>query len=342
MLRAMPKKGQPRPRDRADRRVAATGRPRGGRAPKEAWCPATSCESPGITAPRAGGRTSGRAAGGRSHTQSIAMHTGPLAAAAASYWAAVFEAGDRGMSRRRLGARSPAVWSTTRGRRSASPCREACWPGAPPGSTSARPAGWWPRTSRRRASRGRARGRRRTRGGCGRARDKQATLLLTMTVQQGLTTPRPPRYTAPADQARPASDRFSPPSSPTSLGGVRSLGEREFAQMCRRSGAARTDPPGRQARSRAAGGTSTCAGSPGASWWRSTASTTSGRRTSWPTRCGTTRSPWTAPSSSACRSSAYGVAPDEFFAQIIAALVERGCRLDVASSRISGSHRAFS
>ena len=82
------------------------------------------------------------------------------------------------------------------------------------------------------------------------ASDKQATLLLTMAVQQGLTTPERlggQAMTVLRDRRR----MLITAVIADLLGGVRSLGEHEFATLCRRHG---VPEPTRQAVRRGPGG----------------------------------------------------------------------------------------
>ena len=167
------------------------------------------------------------------HSQSIAVHTGPLPPCGL-HWAAVFEAGGRGC----LDGASALVAgglehftedtirvSVPRGvlvRRAdgvdiRQTRRLAAGDVAPSGIPRTRPevagvrAALWARS------------------------EKQATLLLTMVVQQRLTTPE--RLGTQAMRVRRDGRRLIITAVVADLlGGVRSLGEHEFAQMCRARG----------------------------------------------------------------------------------------------------------
>ena len=262
------------------------------------------------------------------HTQCVAVHTGPLPMLGA-HWAAVLEAGPRGcldgtssliagglehysedvvrvsVPRGVLVRRAPGSRRTA----DASAASRRCRAVGDPEDTAARG---------RRARRLWARS------------DKQATLVLTMVVQQRLTTPE--RLGAELLTVRRDRRRLLVTTVVTDLvGGVRSLGEHEFAQMCRARG---VPEPSRQVLRRGAArsaGTSTCAGSSGVWSSRSTGSSTRGRPTWWPTRYDTTRSQSTVRWCSGLPLLGLRVAADEFFAQIVEALASRGCPVDLAS-----------
>jgi very-short-patch-repair endonuclease len=159
--------------------------------------------------------------------------------------------------------------------------------------------------------------------------DKQATLLLTMTVQQGLTSPD--RLGAQVLRVKRDRRRILLAAVVTDLvGGVRSLGEHEFAQMCRLRG---LPEPTRQVARRG----------PGGQWyldvcWEEWGVVVEidGIHHEWATEV----------VADALRHNAIAldralvlrlpllglrVAADDFFAQITDALIERGCPLDVAS-----------
>jgi len=180
-----------------------------------------------ITAHLRGGRWQ------RVHTQSVAVHTAPLSETGAQ-WAAVFEAGPRGcldgassliagglehfteptirvsVPRGVLVRRAPGV--VIRQTRRLAP-------------EDVLPVGI-PRTRNHVAA---------VRGALWARSDKQAALLLTMAVQQGLTTPD--RVASELLRVRKARRRVHITAVVTDLAdGVRSLGEHEFAALCRRRG----------------------------------------------------------------------------------------------------------
>ena len=155
----------------------------------------------------------------RVHTQSVAVHTGPLARGGRR-WAAVFEAATARLPRREHRRSSPAGWSTT--------TEDVIRVSVPRGVLVATGAGLDIRQTRRcvrdrprvrrvypaRASRGRRQSGLR----CGRRSDKQATLLLTMAVQQGLTTPERSGGQLLDRAPRPSPDADAPRWSPTCWG----------------------------------------------------------------------------------------------------------------------------
>lgn len=182
------------------------------------------------------------------HTQSIAVHTGPLPRAG-SRWAAVFEAGPRGcldgasallagglehftediirvsVPRGVLVRRAPGVEIRQTRRLVPDDLAPTGVPRTRPEVAGIRAALWA-------------------------ASDKQATLLLTMAVQQGLTTPERlggQAMTVLRDRRR----MLITAVIADLLGGVRSLGEHEFATLCRRHG---VPEPTRQAVRRGPGG----------------------------------------------------------------------------------------
>ena len=160
--------------------------------------------------------------------------------------------------------------------------------------------------------------------------DKQASLLLTMAVQQGLTTAErlgAQALTVKRDRRRILSRRSSPTCS-VGYGRWASTSSPAESPQARHP---RAQPAGRPQVGPTDAGTSMSAGSSGAWSWSWTASSTSGRPTSCPTPSATTPSRWSR--SVVLRLPLLGlrVAPDEFFAQIVAALVSRGCPLVVAS-----------
>lgn len=167
------------------------------------------------------------------HTQSIAVHTGPLPRIG-QMWAAVFEAGDRGC----LDGASALVAGGLEHF-----AEEVVRVSVPRGVLVRKAAGIDIRQTRRldesdRAPAGIPRTRPEVAGvraGLWARSDKQAALLLTMTVQQRLTTPE--RLGAEQLRVKRDARRILVTSVVTDLlGGVRSLGELEFARMCRRRG----------------------------------------------------------------------------------------------------------
>ena len=261
------------------------------------------------------------------HTQSVAVHTGPLPQLGRQ-WAAVFEAGYRGcldgasalvagglqhfeedvirvsVPRGVLVRRADGIDVRQTRRLRPEDLAPAGIPRTRPEVAGVR-AGLWARS------------------------DKQATLLLTMTVQQGLTT---------ADRLgahlmavkRDARRLLLAAVVADLLGGVRSLGEHEFARLCRSRG---IPEPSRQVVRKA----------PGGRWYLDVSweewgvvVEIDGIQHEWATHV----------VADALRHNAIAleravvlrlpllglrVAPEEFFAQVIAALAGRGCPLDVAS-----------
>ena len=258
------------------------------------------------------------------HTQSIAVHTGPLPWAG-SRWAAVFEAGPRGcldgasallagglehftedvirvsVPRGVLVRRAPGVDIRQTRRLVPDDLAPTGVPRTRPEVAGIRAALWA-------------------------ASDKQATLLLTMAVQQGLTTPErlggqaltvPPRPAADADHRgdrRPAGRRAV-------------AGRARVRPRCVAARGSRARPPGRCAGAAAGAGTSMCAGRRAAWWWRSTASSTSGPSTSSPDAL--RHNEVSLGSSTVLRLPLLGlrVAADEFFDQVERGLAAGGwCR----------------
>lgn len=169
----------------------------------------------------------------RVHTQSLAVHTGPLGGVGLS-WAAVFEAGDRGC----LDGASSLIAAGLE-HFTATAIRVS----VPRGVLARRAPGVRIRQTRRlEASDLVAVGIPRTRNHVAAVRaaiwarsDKQAALLLTMCVQQRLTTPE----LLGKELLRVRRDRrrgLIATVVTDLLDGVRSLGEHEFAQMCRERG----------------------------------------------------------------------------------------------------------
>jgi very-short-patch-repair endonuclease len=261
------------------------------------------------------------------HSQSVAVHTGPLAPCG-HHWAAVFEAGERGC----LDGASALVAgglqhyreevvrvSVPRGvlvrRATGIDIRQTrrLEPGdlAPGGVPRTRPevagvrAGLWART------------------------DKQATLLLTMAVQQRLTTAE--RLGAQLLTVKRDRRRILLTSVVTDLlGGVRSLGEHEFAQMCRSRG---LPEPSRQVVRQG----------PHGRWYLDVCwepwdvvVEIDGIQHEWASNLvadALRHNAVTLDRAIVLRLPLLGlrVAPDEFFAQIATALVSRGCPVDLTS-----------
>jgi very-short-patch-repair endonuclease len=167
------------------------------------------------------------------HSQSLAVHTGPLRQEGL-FWAALFEAGDRGcldgvssllasglehyeeemvrvsVPRGVLVRRAPGLVVRQTRRLRDDDRMTVGIPGTRPEVAAIR-AALWARS------------------------DKQAALLLTMAVQQGLTTPE--QLTAELLRIRRAPrHRLVATVVADLVGGVRSLGEHEFAQLCRARG----------------------------------------------------------------------------------------------------------
>jgi very-short-patch-repair endonuclease len=261
------------------------------------------------------------------HSQSVAVHTGPLPALG-HLWAAVFEAGDRGcldgasaliagglqhyseeiirvsVPRGVLVRQAPGVDIRQTRRLLATDLMPSGIPRTRPQVAGVR-AGLWARS------------------------DKQAALVVTMTVQQGLAPPE--RLGEEVMRVRRDRRRLLLTTVITDLlGGVRSLGEHEFAQMCRTRG---IPEPSRQVVRRGPGGRwylDVC-------WERwGVVVEIDGIHHEWATNV----------VADALRHNAIAldraivlrlpllglrVAPDEFFEQVASALISRGCPLDVAS-----------
>ncbi|GIM63884.1 hypothetical protein Pve01_81720 [Planomonospora venezuelensis] len=167
------------------------------------------------------------------HTQSIAVHTGPLAKEG-RMWAAVFESGDRGCLDGASALIAGGLEHYT---------EDVIRVSVPRGVLARKAAGVDIRQTRRLLTTDLApSGIPRTRPEVAGVRaalwarsDKQATLLLTMTVQQGMTTAD--RFGAHVLTVKRDRRRLLVTTVITDLlGGVRSLGEHEFAQECRRRG----------------------------------------------------------------------------------------------------------
>lgn len=261
------------------------------------------------------------------HSQSIAVHTGPLGQPG-HHWAAVFEAGDRGC----LDGASALIAGGL-----AHYTEDVVRVSVPRGVLVRRAAGIDIRQTRRLEAADLAPfGIPRTRpevaavrAGLWAQSDKQATLLLTMTVQQGFTSAE--RLGAQVMRLRRARRRILLTTVITDLlGGVRSLGEHEFAQMCRLRG---VPEPTRQVVRKG----------PGGQWYLDVAwepwgvvVEIDGIHHEWATNVvadALRHNAIALDRSLVLRLPLLGmrVAPDEFFAQIIEALVARGCPLDEAS-----------
>jgi very-short-patch-repair endonuclease len=263
----------------------------------------------------------------RVHAQSIAIHTGPLPELG-QLWAAVFEAGDRGCLDGASALIAGGLEHYT---------EDVIRVSVPRGVLARHATGVDIRQTRRLVTEDLApSGIPRTRpdvagvrAGLWARSDKQATLLLTMTVQQGLTSPE--RLGSEVMRVKRDPRRVLITAVVTDLvGGVRSLGEHEFAQMCRLRG---LPEPTRQAVRQG----------PGGQWYLDVCWEPWGVVV----EIDGIHHEWAANVvADALRHNAIALdraivlrlpllglrlAPDEFFAQITDALVGRGCPLDVAS-----------
>ena len=135
--------------------------------------------------------------------------------------------------------------------------------------------------------------------------DKQAAYLLTLVVQQGLTTAELLGARRFASSGTGADGSSTPRSSTCSTARGRSASWTSYAELPPARAAA-ADASGAAARQGRTATTSTSTGRSSASWSRSTGSTTRGRRTSSATRCARTRSSSPATRSSGCRCWACG------------------------------------
>jgi len=261
------------------------------------------------------------------HSQSIAVHTGPLPDLG-QLWAAVFEAGQRGC----LDGASALIAGGLQHYRGA-PVRLS----VPRGVLARRAPGLDIRQTRRLVATDLTpSGIPRTRPEVAGVRaalwarsDKQAALVLTMTVQQGLTSLE--RLGAELLRVRRDGRRtFITSVVADLLGGVRSLGEHEFARMCR----ARDRPePTRQALRRG----------PKGRWYLDVAwepwgvvVEIDGIQHEWAANVvadALRHNQVSLDRAIVLRLPLLGlrVAPDDFFQQITAALVARGCPFDIAS-----------
>lgn len=261
------------------------------------------------------------------HSQSVAVHTGPFPCTG-RLWAAVFEAGSRGcldgssaliaeglehftedvirvsVPRGVLVRRAPGIDVRQTRRLRPDDLARTGIPRVRPEVAGVR-AALWARS------------------------DKQASLLLTMAVQQGLTTPE--RLGAQVLTVKRDRRRLLVTTVIADLlGGVRSLGEHEFARECRKRG---IPEPSRQVVRRSADGRwylDVC--------WEQWGVVVEldGIQHEWATNIvsdALRHNAVTLDASVVLRLPLLGlrVAPDEFFAQIVAALISRGCPLVVAS-----------
>ena len=257
------------------------------------------------------------------HSQSIAVHTGPLPQHGL-HWAAVFEAGPRGC----LDGTSSLLAAGLQHY-----AEDVVRVSVPRGVLVRRAAGLAVRQTRRLEPTDLVAGgipRTRpevaaVRGALWARTDKQATLVLTMTVQQGLTTPE----LLAAELLRVRRDRRRPLIAAVVsdlIGGVRSLGEHELARECRRRG---IPEPSRQVLRRGRGGTwylDVC--------WEEWGVVVEidGIQHEWAANVvadALRHNAVTLDRAVVLRLPLLGlrVAPDEFFDQIVQALVARGCPL---------------
>lgn len=167
------------------------------------------------------------------HSQSLVTHTGPVELAGL-HWAAVFEAGDRGCLDGSSSLIAGGLEHYT---------EESIRVSVPRGVLVRRAEGVVIRQTRRYDESDRvAFGIPRTRNHVAAVRaalwarsDKQATLLLTLGVQQGMTTPALLTEQLLRIQRDPRRQLMTAVITDL-LHGVRSLGEHEFAQLCRERG----------------------------------------------------------------------------------------------------------
>lgn len=261
------------------------------------------------------------------HSQTLVTHTGPVELAGL-HWAAVFEAGDRGF----LDGASSLVAGGLQHYTD-----NVIRVSVPRGVRVRRAEGVSIRQTRRWEAADRvAFGIPRSRNHVAAVRaaiwartDKQATLLLTLVVQQGMTTPS--RLTEQLLRIRRDTRRQLMTTVITDLlHGVRSLGEHEFAQLCRARG---IPEPSRQVVRRGkdgryyldviwdAWGVVVEIDGIQHSWANNVVADALRQNTVTLTHALVLRLPLLG----------LRVATDEFFAQIIEALLDRGCPVDLAS-----------
>lgn len=261
------------------------------------------------------------------HSQSIAVHTGPLSDVGL-LWGAVFEAGDRGCLDGASSLIAGGLEHYT---------EQTIRVSVPPGVLVRRASGVVIRQTRRfDAADLMPSGIPRTRDHVASVRaalwarsDKQATLLLTMAVQQGRTTPELLGREV-LSVRRDARRMLITAVITDLLEGVRSLGEHEFAQLCRERG---LPEPSRQVLRR---------GKDGRLYldvmWESWGVVVEidGIQHSWATNVvadALRQNSVALTNALVLRLPLLGlrVATDDFFDQIVAALVSRGCPVDLAS-----------
>lgn len=167
------------------------------------------------------------------HSQSLVTHTGPVELAGL-HWAAVFEAGDRGFLDGVSSLLAGGLEHYT---------EESIRVSVPRGVLVRKAEGVVIRQTRRydesdRVALGIPRARNHVaavRAASWARSDKQATLLLTLSVQQGMTTPALLAEQLMRIRRHPRR-RLMAAVITDMVHGVRSLGEHEFAQMCRERG----------------------------------------------------------------------------------------------------------
>ena len=261
------------------------------------------------------------------HSQTLVTHTGPVARPGL-HWAAIFEAGDRGFLDGASSLVAGGLEHYT---------EDVIRVSVPRGVRVRRAEGVSIRQTRRWDAADRvAIGIPRSRNHVGAVRaalwartDKQATLLLTLVVQQGMTTPS--RLTEQLLRVRRDARRQLMTTVITDLlHGVRSLGEHEFAQLCRARG---IPEPSRQVVRRGKDGRYYL----DVVWdaWGVVVEI-DGIQHAWAGNVvadALRQNTVTLAHALVLRLPLLGlrVATDEFFTQIIEALVDRGCPLDLAS-----------
>jgi len=261
------------------------------------------------------------------HSQSVVVHNGPVSETG-RMWGAVFEAGDRGCLDGASSLIAGGLEHFT---------EQTIRVSVPPGVLVRRAAGVSIRQTRRLDESDRTpSGIPRTRDHVAAVRaalwarsDKQATLLLTMAVQQGRTTPT--LMGKEVLRVRRDARRLLITEVITDLlDGVRSLGEREFGQLCRERG---LPEPSRQV---------VRSGKDGRHYldvmWEpwGVVVEIDGIQHSWAANVvadALRQNTVTLGNALVLRLPLLGlrVSPDDFFDQIVAALISRGCPIDVAS-----------